>query len=86
MYLFAMLAAIWGITLSMCWRQAELCEKRAGVQGKCAMEWQLAIVTSLGMGQSLLGIWTNSPNGAAGGQPPRPPAAVRDSRRGEPDG
>lgn len=72
MYLFGMLAAIWTITLLMCWRQAELCEKRsAGAAGKCSMEWQLAIVTSLGMGQSLLGIWTNSPNA------PQPLPAVR---------
>lgn len=57
-----MVAIIWGFTLFMCFRQAELCEKRSvNTKDKCSVEWQLAITAGMGMGQSVFSLWTQPP-------------------------
>ena len=54
-----MLGSIWGSTLMMCGIQAGLCEWRA--KGDCAAEWQLAVVTATGMGQTLFSLFSPPP-------------------------
>jgi hypothetical protein len=57
-----MLSVIWGFTLFMCFRQADLCERRSVKSpDKCSVEWQLAITAGMGMGQSVLGLFTTPP-------------------------
>lgn len=57
-----MLCVIWGFTLFMCFRQAELCERRSvKPEEKCSVEWQLAITAGMGMGQSVFGLWAQPP-------------------------
>lgn len=57
-----MLAVIWGTTLAMCGVQAGLCEWRAkDANGSCSAEWQLALVTATGMGQTLFSLFAPPP-------------------------
>jgi hypothetical protein len=50
-------ASTWAAVLLMCYRQADLCEKRAGSQpGKCGVEWQLAISTAMGLSQTIVSL------------------------------
>ena len=58
-----MLTGVWGVTLTMCSVQAGLCEWRAkGVNGACADQWQLAVVTASGMGQTLFSLFSPPPS------------------------
>lgn len=57
-----MLGGVWGATLFMCAAQAGICEFRAkGQNGQCGQEWQLAIVTAVGMGQTLFSLFATPP-------------------------
>lgn len=69
-----MLGSIWGVTLTMCSVQAGLCEWRAkGTNGSCGTEWQLAVVTTTGMGQTLFSLFAPVPTSAARKPDPRQP-------------
>lgn len=57
-----MLGGVWMVTLTMCGVQVGLCEWRAkGTNGSCSAEWQLAVVTATGMGQTLFSLFAPSP-------------------------
>ena len=72
-----MLCVIWGFTLFMCFRQAELCERRSvKPEEKCSVEWQLAITAGMGMGQSVFGLWAQPPT-----REPRRSTGTRGARR-----
>lgn len=75
-----MLASVWGVTLTMCAAQAGLCEWRSkGTNGNCSAEWQLAVVTASGMGQTLFSLFSPAPGPTSSrqqGDTPRPQAGA----------
>ncbi len=67
-----MLGGVWTVTLTMCGVQAGLCEWRSkAINGSCSAEWQLAVVTATGMGQTLFSLFASPPGSS------RPPSSSR---------
>jgi hypothetical protein len=56
-----MLCVIWGVALATSLAQVTLCEIRAGKGQQCGQEWQLALTTPLGLGQTLFSLFQDPP-------------------------
>ena len=57
-----LLVVVWGAALAVSIAQVAICEVRAGTGQKCAQEWQLALATPMGLGQTLFSLFQQPPN------------------------
>lgn len=56
-----LLVVVWGAALAVSIAQVVTCEVRADAGGKCSTEWQLALATPMGLGQTLFSLFQEPP-------------------------